>query len=229
MVRAGHTVTAAGGSGSGVLGRFFERHPGWTGALFLLLAVLLWAIFAPWPKDMVALFGRKKIFLNALFNGITLGALYFLVASGFTPIFDIERRKVFEEADIGREQALDAVRIERRRLHEALRRRCVYHWIDWPDPQLEAQIVTMRASRVARATAEAVVALVNRLRQEPLAKPPGVSETVEWAEAATLLERQGHRGRETFRRSIGVAVKDHDDLAHLEARLDDILRAGEPR
>lgn len=116
-----------------------------------------------------------------------------------------------------------------RELHEALRRRCVYHWIEWPDPALEAQIVTMRASRVARSTAEAVVAMVNRLRQEPLAKPPGVSETVEWAEAATLLRQQGHSGAEAFRRSIGVAIKDHDDLLHLGERLDGILEAGAAR
>ncbi|MBL4600015.1 MAG: MoxR family ATPase, partial [Rhizobiaceae bacterium] len=61
-----------------------------------------------------------------------------------------------------------------RELHEALRRRCVYHWIDYPTPELEAQIVMMRASSVASETARAVVAAVGRLRQEPLAKPPGV-------------------------------------------------------
>ncbi len=84
----GSTVPPGGG-GRGPLGRFFERHPVWTGFLFLALAILLWAVFAPWPKDMVAIFGRKKIFLNALFNGVTLGALYFLVASGFTLIFGL--------------------------------------------------------------------------------------------------------------------------------------------
>ena len=78
-----------------------------------------------------------------------------------------------------------------RDLHEALRRRCVYHWIDYPDAALEAQIVMARASTVARTTADAVVASVGHLRAEPLAKPPGVAETVEWAEAATLLNAQG--------------------------------------
>ena len=65
-----------------------------------------------------------------------------------------------------------------RDLHEALRRRCVYHWIDYPDPVLESQIVMARASSVAQGTADAVVAAVGRLRQEPLAKPPGVAETI---------------------------------------------------
>ena len=110
-----------------------------------------------------------------------------------------------------------------RDLHEALRRRCVYHWIDYPDAALEAQIVMMRASSVARGTAEAVVASVGLLRTEPLAKPPGVAETVEWAEAATLLNTQGARWPEAFRRSIGVALKDHDDLTYMAERLSAVL------
>ncbi|MFK7878774.1 AAA family ATPase [Roseobacter sp.] len=110
-----------------------------------------------------------------------------------------------------------------RDLHEALRRRCVYHWIDYPDPALEAEIVMARASSVAQATAVAVVASVNRLRTEPLAKPPGVAETIEWAEAATLLNAQGARWPEAFGRAIGVALKDHDDLAYVAPRLEGIL------
>lgn len=110
-----------------------------------------------------------------------------------------------------------------RDLHEALRRRCVYHWIDYPDPALEAQIVMTRASAVAEATAHAVVASVARLRSEPLAKPPGVAETVEWAEAATLLNAQGARWPEAFARSIGVALKDHDDLTFMNPRLAEVL------
>ena len=110
-----------------------------------------------------------------------------------------------------------------RDLHEALRRRCVYHWIDYPSPDLEAAIVMARASTVARATADAVVAAVGRLRAEPLAKPPGVAETVEWAEAVTLMHEQGNPWPIAFRRAIGVAVKDHDDLAYLEPRMDALL------
>lgn len=69
--------------------RYAERHPVWTAIIVLLAALFLWAIFAPWPDAMVDVVGRKKIFLNALFNGVTLGALYFLVASGFTLIFGL--------------------------------------------------------------------------------------------------------------------------------------------
>jgi MoxR-like ATPase len=99
-----------------------------------------------------------------------------------------------------------------RELHEALRRRCVYHWIGYPDPQLEAQIVMMRASSVARDTAHRVVTAVGRLRKEPLAKPPGVAETVEWAEAATLLNAQGASWPAAFARAIGVVLKDQDEI-----------------
>lgn len=110
-----------------------------------------------------------------------------------------------------------------RDLHEALRRRCVYHWIDYPDPGLEAAIVMARASAVAQATADAVVASVGLMRAEPLVKPPGVAETVEWAEAATLLNSQGHPWPTAFRRAIGVALKDQDDMAHMLPRLDAFL------
>ncbi|WP_168879844.1 AAA family ATPase [Rhizobium sp. P28RR-XV] len=110
-----------------------------------------------------------------------------------------------------------------RDLHEALRRRCAYHWIDYPDAELEARIVMARASTVARSTADAVVMSVGLLRAEPLAKPPGVAETVEWAEAATLLNTQGARWPDAFRRAIGVAIKDQDDLTYLSDHLDAIL------
>lgn len=70
---------------------FVQRHPVWALVILLGGALLLWAIIAPWPPGFEEVFGRKQIFLNALFNGITLGALYFLVASGFTLIFGLMR------------------------------------------------------------------------------------------------------------------------------------------
>jgi MoxR-like ATPase len=112
-----------------------------------------------------------------------------------------------------------------RELHEALRRRCTYHWIDYPDPALEARIVMMRASTVAQDTAQRVVRAVGALRAEPLAKPPGVAETVEWAEAATLLNAQGVPWPRAFARAIGVALKDQEDLDYVAPRLDAILGA----
>ena len=70
---------------------FARRHPVWSAIIVIAAAVLLWLIFAVWPDWLEDLIGRKKIFLNALFNGITLGGLYFLVASGFTLIFGLMR------------------------------------------------------------------------------------------------------------------------------------------
>lgn len=70
---------------------FAQRHPVWTVVLIVAAAILLWMLFAVWPKWLIALIGKKKVFLNALFNGITLGGLYFLVASGFTLIFGLMR------------------------------------------------------------------------------------------------------------------------------------------
>ncbi len=70
---------------------FSRRHPIRAGIIALVALILLYLIFAIWPEGLVDAIGRKKIFLNALFNGITLGGLYFLVASGFTLIFGLMR------------------------------------------------------------------------------------------------------------------------------------------
>jgi MoxR-like ATPase len=110
-----------------------------------------------------------------------------------------------------------------RELHEALRRRCVYHWIDYPAPEREMRIIMMRASGVGERAARAVVAAVGRLRREPLAKLPGIAEAVEWAEAATLLNEQGARWPEAFKRSLGVVLKDEDDLVSVAPKIDAIL------
>jgi len=110
-----------------------------------------------------------------------------------------------------------------RELHEALRRRCVYHWIEYPSPEREMRIIMMRASGVGERAARAVVAAVGRLRREPLAKLPGIAEAVEWAEAATLLNEQGARWPDAFKRSLGVVLKDEDDLVHVAPKIDAIL------
>jgi branched-chain amino acid transport system permease protein len=74
-----------------VVSKFIERHPAWALIALIAVAVLLWLIFAVWPPGLEAAIGRKRVFLNAVFNGITLGGLYFLVASGFTLIFGLMR------------------------------------------------------------------------------------------------------------------------------------------
>jgi branched-chain amino acid transport system permease protein len=71
--------------------RFIERHPAWALITIIAIAVLLWLVVAVWPPGLEAAIGRKRVFLNAVLNGITLGGLYFLVASGFTLIFGLMR------------------------------------------------------------------------------------------------------------------------------------------
>ncbi len=73
------------------MARFIERHPAWALIAIVAVALLLWLVFAVWPPGLEQAIGRKRVFLNAVFNGITLGGLYFLVASGFTLIFGLMR------------------------------------------------------------------------------------------------------------------------------------------
>jgi branched-chain amino acid transport system permease protein len=73
------------------MNQFIERRPVSSLIIFIVVVALIWLIFAPWPAGVEAVLGRKKLFLNASLNGITLGGLYFLVASGFTLIFGLMR------------------------------------------------------------------------------------------------------------------------------------------
>jgi len=112
-----------------------------------------------------------------------------------------------------------------RELAEALRRRCVYHWIAYPDAEREAAIIMLRAGDVAEATARAVARAVQEVRRRPLAKPPGIAEAVEWANAATVLEKSGSPWPEAFRRSVGVVIKDEEDLAAIGPEFEGIVEA----
>lgn len=73
------------------LQNFSSRHPVAALAILMLVVALAWLIIAPWPPGLEQTFGRKRVFLNAVLSGITLGALYFLVASGFTLVFGLMR------------------------------------------------------------------------------------------------------------------------------------------
>ena len=92
---SGTTIPAACGQGrSGretPLQRFASRHPIRGLVIAILVAVLVWLIFAPWSDALDVALGKKKIFLNAVFGGVTLGALHFLVSAGFTLIFGLRR------------------------------------------------------------------------------------------------------------------------------------------
>jgi branched-chain amino acid transport system permease protein len=87
----GDDGAAQGGGRGDALGRWIGRHP--IPALIIAVAVIFfaWLVLAPWPAGFEDVFGKKLIFINALFNGITLGGLYFLVATGFTLIFGLMR------------------------------------------------------------------------------------------------------------------------------------------
>src|SRR5260370_26166329 len=73
------------------MNQFMARDPVWSLVMIVAIVVAIWLIFAAWPPGFEAVFGKKKVFLNAVFNGVTLGGLYFLVASGFTLIFGLMR------------------------------------------------------------------------------------------------------------------------------------------
>jgi branched-chain amino acid transport system permease protein len=73
------------------MNNFIGRHPIWSLVIVILIAILLFLVFAVWPPELEQVLGRKRIFLSALLNGITLGGLYFVVASGFTLIFGLMR------------------------------------------------------------------------------------------------------------------------------------------
>jgi MoxR-like ATPase len=109
-----------------------------------------------------------------------------------------------------------------RELHDALKRRCLYHWIDFPDMEREVAIIRLRAPDVPEALARSVALAVERLRALGLAKPPGAAEAIDWAQALALLGAasvDGDAGRET----LGWAVKNHEDLRRVEAALPELL------
>jgi MoxR-like ATPase len=111
-----------------------------------------------------------------------------------------------------------------RELHEALRRRCVFHWMSYPDEAREAEIIMRRAPGIAQSTARAVARAVHELRARSLNKPPGIAEAVEWATGATLMvESSALRWPEAFKRAIGLVIKNEDDLTLLSTSLDELL------
>lgn len=100
-----------------------------------------------------------------------------------------------------------------RELSDALRRRCLYHWISHPLSAIELAIVALKAPEIDRRLAERVVAAVGRLRELDLYKPPGIAETIDWARALASLRQDAETlDIEAWIATIGVVIKDHDDL-----------------
>jgi MoxR-like ATPase len=109
-----------------------------------------------------------------------------------------------------------------RELHDALKRRCLYHWIDHPGLEREVAIVRSRLPEVSQRLAEQVAGLVQRLRDEELLKPPGVAETLDWARA---LHRLGvdDLDLETAARTLGAVVKYREDTDRVKQALDRMM------
>ncbi|MCH7582397.1 MAG: MoxR family ATPase [Acidobacteria bacterium] len=104
-----------------------------------------------------------------------------------------------------------------REIHDALKRRCIYHWIDYPSPDLEASIVMRKVPSVEADLARNLSLAMERLRQMDLFKPPGVAETLDWAESLELLH-EGELTPKLVDRTLGVVLKYKDDI--------DTVRAG---
>jgi MoxR-like ATPase len=112
-----------------------------------------------------------------------------------------------------------------RELHDALRRRCLYHWLGYPTAAREAEIV---ATRVPAATAELtrkVVAAVRRLRDLDLAKPPGVAETIDWVATLDVLGEPDLTAQ-AAQDTLGAVIKDRDDMDLAREALEDIVSGG---
>jgi MoxR-like ATPase len=98
-----------------------------------------------------------------------------------------------------------------REVHDALKRRCLYHWIDYPDAAREYQIVLARVPDTPARLAAAIVAFVQRLRSGQLTKVPGVAETIDWA-AALLALGAGRLTPELVDETLGVVLKYEEDV-----------------
>jgi MoxR-like ATPase len=101
-----------------------------------------------------------------------------------------------------------------REIHDAVKRRCIYHWVDYPDAARELEIVRLRVPHVKQALARQIVAFVHDLRSIDLYKLPGLSETIEWGRALLALDRTA-LDPQTIDDTLGVLLKHQDDLTRV--------------
>ncbi len=111
-----------------------------------------------------------------------------------------------------------------REIHDALKRRCLYHWIDYPDFARELEIVRTRVPAASERLSKEIVAFVQRLRHEDLFKNPGVAETLDWASALTELDRKS-LDPQTVADTLGVLLKYQDDIGRIDAARAGVLLA----
>ncbi|XHC00793.1 MoxR family ATPase [Nitratireductor sp. ac15] len=102
-----------------------------------------------------------------------------------------------------------------REIHDALKRRCLYHWVDYPDAQRELDILARKVPNANATLAKQVVVFVQKLRELDLFKAPGVAETIDWATALTALGKEA-LDAETVSDTMGVLLKYQDDIARME-------------
>jgi MoxR-like ATPase len=102
-----------------------------------------------------------------------------------------------------------------REIHDALKRRCLYHWVDYPDAERELAILKAKAPRAGDTLSREIVAYVQKLRQLDLFKNPGVAETLDWATALIELDKLA-LDPQTVSDTIGVLLKYQDDIARIE-------------
>jgi MoxR-like ATPase len=110
-----------------------------------------------------------------------------------------------------------------RELHDALRRRCLYHWLGYPSAERECDIVRARAPQASAELTRKVVDAVHRLRELELAKPPGVAETIDWVRTLDVLGADDLT-TQAAQDSLGAVIKDRDDLDLVHASLEEIVR-----
>jgi MoxR-like ATPase len=104
-----------------------------------------------------------------------------------------------------------------REIHDALKRRCLYHWIGYPDAARELEVLRVRAPELSAALAEQIVRFVQRLRAADLFKLPGVAETIDWAYAILALDKVA-LDPDTVNATLGVLLKYQDDIEKMTGR-----------
>ena len=105
-----------------------------------------------------------------------------------------------------------------REIHDALKRRCVYHWIDYPSREKELEIVRLKVPGIGERLAEQVVDFIQSLRQQELYKQPGVAETLDWAEALGHLNTAVLDDK-TINATLGIILKYQDDVDKIRSQL----------
>ena len=101
-----------------------------------------------------------------------------------------------------------------REIHDALKRRCLYHWVDYPSAERELEIVTTKLPGIDKELSAQLVAFVQKLRDEDLFKLPGVAETLDWADALTQLDKVT-LDSEAIDNTLGTLLKYQDDIAKI--------------